>query len=177
MPFRDGQLNAFRVWILILFSTVPCIAQGGPAKPADASVPIQQPIPFSHRLHSSLQLECMTCHPGAIEKASAGLPGAADCLQCHQSVATQSPFIQELIAAADLEKPIKWVRVSELPYFVFFSHASHFGAGVECRVCHGEVERQDVLKREPEMTMLFCVDCHKETQASTECHLCHELSQ
>ncbi|HLU99621.1 MAG TPA: cytochrome c3 family protein [Acidobacteriota bacterium] len=152
------------------------IAQDDQAKPADTSVPVQQPIPFSHRIHSSLQLECATCHPGATEKASAGLPKAADCLQCHRSMANQSPFIQELMTA-DLNNPIEWVRIYELPYFVFFSHASHSQAEVECHVCHGEVEQQDVLTRQREMTMLFCVDCHKDEQASTECNFCHELNQ
>lgn len=164
-------------WILPALLVAPSSAQSPAHEQVHSDEPVEQPIPFSHQLHSSLKLDCEACHPGAREEAVAGLPGAEDCLQCHQSIATESDPIVKLKELASANEPIEWVQIYRVPYFVFFSHASHSSAGIECPACHGKVEQQEVLKREREMSMLFCVDCHKKQETSTECHLCHELSQ
>lgn len=177
MPSPDRSIGLLLcTWTLSVLLTSISSGQnpaGGQATLTDE--PIQQPIPFSHRLHSALDLDCVVCHPGVDQKASAGLPDAEICQQCHETVATESPDIVKLKELASKQKPIEWVRIYRVPYFVFFSHASHSSG--ECRVCHGDVTQQDALKQEQEMSMLFCVECHKDSGASTECHLCHELSQ
>lgn len=174
MPCHNRLIKAVGLWAAL--SSLLCYSQT-PASEPNPGEATQQPIPFSHRLHSSLELDCVVCHPGAEEEASAGLPEVEDCLQCHQSLAIESAAIEKLTELAERNESVEWVRIYQVPYFVFFSHAYHSRAGVACMACHGRVEQQEVLKKEQQMSMLFCVNCHKKERASTECHLCHELSQ
>jgi hypothetical protein len=38
-------------------------------------------------------------------------------------------------------EPVKWVRIHNLPSFVYFNHSQHVNvAGVECQTCHGPVQ-------------------------------------
>lgn len=151
---------------------------GLPDKTANGSPePVSQPIPFSHKQHSSLGLNCVECHVGARTADQAGLPETRKCMFCHATIKTDAPAIQKLAAAQKSGVPIKWVRVYHLPDFVFFSHASHYKAKVECVSCHGPVAQRDVLAQEVPTRMQTCVNCHKESNASTSCVLCHQLGQ
>jgi formate-dependent nitrite reductase cytochrome c552 subunit len=141
------------------------------------SEPVTQPIPFSHKQHSSLGLTCVECHVGAKSADQAEFPETRKCMFCHATIKTDAPAIQKLAAAQKSGVPIKWVRVYHLPDFVFFSHASHFKAKVECVSCHGPVATRDVLAQEVPARMQTCVNCHKERHASTSCVLCHQLGQ
>ncbi len=136
-----------------------------------------QPIPFSHKLHSRLGLTCGGCHSGAIKGARAGFPAPAVCLTCHNTVRKNDPGIQALKALHRQRKEPEWVRVYQLPDFVFFSHASHVKAQLPCKSCHGPVERREVLAQEVSSNMEMCMNCHKASSVSTECHLCHELGE
>jgi hypothetical protein len=70
---------------------------------------------------------------------------------------------------------IPWARIYQLPSFVFFSHKSHIDAKVDCAVCHGAVQNQDVARKEKQMTMVACVSCHQLRKAPTSCGLCHDI--
>lgn len=164
-------------------STFPIMALGllgllslRAAEPPRPAEPLRQPVAFSHRQHSLLGLQCVSCHPGSKEKETAGIPDAEFCLRCHASVSQDSPDIQKLAAYEKERQTVPWVRVYQLPGFVFFSHKFHADAGVECDQCHGPVEKREVLFQEKAVTMKSCVDCHKEAAASVDCHLCHELN-
>lgn len=140
-----------------------------------------QPVAFSHRLHAEAEIGCEFCHVDAADGVRAGLPGSRQCMDCHQVIGTESPEVQKLAAlhGQSLEgaEPLEWVRVYEVPGFVFFSHASHVGAGVECASCHGPVERREVLAKELSTSMITCMNCHERRGVSNECFLCHELGQ
>lgn len=139
--------------------------------------PVAQPIPFSHKQHASTGLGCVECHAGVTTEDEAGLPETRKCMFCHITVKSDSPAIQRLAAAQKSGQAIPWVRIYREPAFVFFSHASHYKAKVECVNCHGPVSRRDVLGQEVSTNMKTCVSCHTARKVSTSCVLCHQLGQ
>jgi formamidopyrimidine-DNA glycosylase len=70
---------------------------------------------------------------------------------------------------------LAWQRVFGYPdeAHVRFNHAPHIRANVECATCHGNIAEQTVAQRNVEMTMGFCVNCHRERKASLDCLACH----
>ena len=73
--------------------------------------------------------------------------------------------------------PVPWVRVYEVPGFVFFDHGRHAKAGLGCVSCHGPVASRDVLQKEVSTSMNACVACHREKGARVDCAACHHLGQ
>ena len=159
----------------ISFGQTPLIYKGKPEQLPREVAP--QPIPFSHRLHVSSGIACKGCHSGADSSERAGLPRLQKCMLCHSSIKAESAAIRKLSTLAEEGQEAAWVRVYQLPDFVFFSHASHSKAEVECGKCHGPVEMREVLSKEISTSMETCMNCHLARQASTDCHLCHELGE
>jgi len=96
---------------------------------------------------------------------------------CHVTIKADSPAIRKLAKAKKTGEKIPWVRLYQVPDFVFFSHASHAAAGVGCASCHGAVAEREALAAEMPTNMQSCVACHKERHASISCVLCHQLGQ
>lgn len=139
------------------------------------SEPIQ-PIEFPHDVHVAKGLTCTTsCHPTATRGPVAGLPSVRTCMSCHRSIAADRPRIQEMASQATRGRDFEWQRVYGYPResHVRFNHASHLRAEVECATCHGDIAHQTVARRTVELTMGFCVDCHRQKNASTDCLTCH----
>lgn len=136
-----------------------------------------QPIPFSHRRHASLGIECLDCHPAVRDKAWAGLPNAGHCLQCHVVLAEESETTRALLRFQREGGKIPWVRVYQVPHFVFFSHAHHTAAGLDCQTCHGPVQERDRLAQELSTGMVACMNCHAALGVFNHCHFCHSLGQ
>ena len=134
-----------------------------------------QPIAFSHKKHAASGLSCVQCHASATEKDQAGLPNAEQCLVCHDTMMSDSPEVKKLAEAHRRGEKVKWVRVYQVPDFVFFSHASHLKAGQQCATCHGLVDQRDVLAKEISTGMTSCMNCHAARKASNDCSLCHQL--
>ncbi|RNC91877.1 MAG: cytochrome C [Allomuricauda sp.] len=64
-------------------------------------------------------------------------------------------------------QPVEWVRIHNLPDFVYFNHSQHVSvAGVECQTCHGPVEEMEVMYQYSPLTMGWCIDCHRETEVN-----------
>ena len=135
-----------------------------------------QPVAFDHRLHMEQRMECIDCHPGAVEGERAGLPDRDRCMLCHQAIATDSAAVRRL-AGLPTGRRIRWERVYRVPDFVFFSHAEHSAAGLGCVTCHGPVETRSVLAQEISTNMVACMNCHAQRRVSNECYLCHDLGQ
>jgi glucose dehydrogenase len=133
----------------------------------------RQPVPFSHRAHAAARLKCADCHTGAATTARAGFPSKSKCMACHVTVNKGAPSIRKLREMTSVE----WVRVYEVPDFVFFSHARHANAKIPCAECHGPVATRDVLAKEVSTGMLACLNCHRARGAPTACNICHELGQ
>ena len=140
--------------------------------------PITQPLPFSHRSHAQLGLNCSTCHTMQGRGGSAGFPSLSLCLSCHRGGKGEHSAVAVLLEGYEQRgEPIPWARVYKIPDFVFFSHKEHLASGATCATCHGPVELRDRLKQEVPTSMEHCMDCHEAQGASLDCHFCHELNQ
>lgn len=134
----------------------------------------QQPVPYSHKTHIALGLKCSVCHKNAAPGDAMGFPAESFCMSCHQVVKTDSPHIRMLAAAAREKKALPWVRVYQLPPYVYFSHRVHGEAGATCEGCHGAVRERDVMTKEVTHSMKTCMACHAERKARNDCGTCHE---
>jgi hypothetical protein len=99
----------------------------------------------------------------------------AMCMSCHQSVMKASPAIQKLAQLQKEGQELSWIRVYQLPDFVFFSHQKHLDAKVGCETCHGMAGDRDVLEPEKDISMVSCINCHKLRKAPVSCGLCHNI--
>ncbi len=128
-----------------------------------------QPIKFSHQVHAGdNKIDCMYCHFNAENGKSAGIPGPGLCMNCHLIVREGSRSgkseIAKVVKHFEEGKDIEWIRVHNLPDHVFFSHAQHVNAGkLDCAECHGAVDEMHILKQENDLSMGWCLDCHKKT--------------
>jgi mono/diheme cytochrome c family protein len=157
-----------------------------------------QPIAFSHKVHAGQnKVDCNYCHSSARHSKHSGIPSANVCMNCHMYIdgseitdsttgqlkygGDRSPEIAKIYEAIGWdpekrtyiegyeEKPIKWVRIHNLPDLAYFNHAQHVTAGgVECQTCHGPVETMDEVYQYSELTMGWCINCHRETEVKTE---------
>ncbi len=135
-----------------------------------------QPIAFSHKLHAGdYKIECQYCHTGVSKAKNASIPSANICMNCHTSIikitgATEpSVEIQKIIDAIENDEPIEWVRVHNLPDLAYFNHAQHYKVGaIECETCHGQVEEMEVMRQYANLTMGWCIDCHRTTDVNTK---------
>src|SRR5262245_7252527 len=135
-----------------------------------------QPLEFPHVIHVGKKIACTEyCHEGVTTGAVAGLPSVRTCMICHNAIATDKPRIQRITAMRDQGLDLAWQRVFDYPAtsHVKFNHAPHIRAGVECATCHGQIAEQTVAQRNVNMTMGFCVNCHNEKKAPTDCLTCH----
>jgi len=139
-----------------------------------AAEPPLQPIPYSHKQHIALGLRCANCHEMPEPGEMMGIPAAAKCMTCHQSVKKDSPAIQKLAAFAANKQPVPWLRVYQIPSYVAFSHKAHLDSGATCETCHGKVRERDRLFRETDISMGGCMSCHRANRASLDCTFCHE---
>ena len=135
-----------------------------------------QPIPFPHKTHIEKGLTCTEyCHEAVTKGPVAGLPSVKTCMICHDAIATDKPLIQQVAAIQKSGRDLAWQRVYRYPNesHVRFNHAPHIRANVECATCHGPIAQQTVAERNVNLTMGFCVNCHKQKNASNDCLTCH----
>jgi hypothetical protein len=123
-----------------------------------------QPIAFSHKLHAGdNQVPCLYCHYGARSSRHAGIPSSSVCMNCHNILEKQTVEIERFKEAAQLDRPlVSWVKVHNLPDFVYFNHSRHVLSGVACQSCHGEVEKMQRIEQVMPLTMGWCLSCHRE---------------
>ena len=145
----------------------------------------EQPIAYSHKIHAGINgIDCNYCHSSARHGKSAGIPSANVCMNCHtyinQGSVTGKEEIQKIYDAVGFDpekgryiegyeqKPIKWVRVHNLPDLAYFNHAQHVVAGgLECQECHGPIEEMEVVEQHAELTMGWCIKCHRSKEVKT----------
>jgi mono/diheme cytochrome c family protein len=154
-----------------------------------------QPIHYSHKIHAGdNQIECKYCHSSARVSKHSGIPSLNVCMNCHMNIAeyngeedlekgyTKEFYtneIKKLYKAVGWDEttqsytgetePVKWVRIHNLPDFVYFNHAQHVSvAGIECQKCHGPVEEMEILYQHSPLTMGWCINCHRETNVNVK---------
>lgn len=169
-----GWLAAIACALLAAPGTYPQSAGSADGPPPDP-VPVEQPLPYSHKTHVALGLQCRDCHEIADPGFAAGYPAEVKCMACHVAIKADSPHIQQLAQYSADSKPVPWNRVYRVPDFVWFSHASHVDdASVGCETCHGDVAQREALFQEKPTTMASCMECHARHQAPNDCDFCHD---
>lgn len=129
--------------------------------------PAPQPIPFRHDIHAgTLGLDCRYCHAAVERAASAGMPSAGTCLACHAQVWSGASVLEPLRTSAALGTAIRWSSVHRLPAHAYFHHGIHVAAGVACSQCHGRVETMERTVKVATMSMGWCLECHRSTDAA-----------
>ena len=150
-----------------------------------------QPIYYSHKVHvGKNQISCLYCHSSAMEGKQANIPSINQCMNCHIAVNeyTGSPLYneegKEINGTAEIQKlyeyagwdpnarkyvnsgkQVEWVRIHNLPDHVYFNHSQHVNAGkVQCQTCHGPIQEMDEVYQFSDLSMGWCVNCHRETK-------------
>lgn len=133
----------------------------------------KQPIPFSHKLHAGqLKMDCRYCHTTVDKSAFAAIPDSKICANCHTgksadgttelaAVHSESAALAPLRESLATGKSIPWVKVHNLPDFVYFDHSAHVTRGVSCVSCHDRVDRMDEVFQAKPLSMSWCLDCHR----------------
>ncbi len=135
------------------------------AMPHGERVPVEQPVPFSHRHHVDDDgIDCRYCHGGVEQTAFAGLPPLSTCMGCHAQLFTDQQALRPLLDAWERGTPLAWNRVNQLPGFVYFNHGVHVAKGVGCASCHGDVASMPRVARMRPLTMAWCLDCHRQPE-------------
>ena len=147
------------------------VAYGASTSATDVGYAPRQPIPYSHALHvGELGLDCRYCHTTVEQAASAAVPPTQTCINCHsqehgirQDSAKLTPLHEAFYGSArqPAGMPIPWVRVHDLPDYVYFNHSAHVNRGVGCAECHGRVDRMDVVYQAKPLSMSWCLECHR----------------
>ena len=122
-----------------------------------------QPIAFPHKIHAGdNKIPCLYCHYAARTSRHAGIPPASVCMNCHHMLERQTIEIEKLKESVQEQRPIKWIKVHNLPDFVYFNHSQHVLSGVTCQRCHGPVEQMERVQQVSPLTMGWCLECHRE---------------
>jgi hypothetical protein len=124
-----------------------------------------QPVPFYHAHHvGSMGIDCRYCHTAADKSAVAGVPPTKTCMNCHSQIWNQAPTLEPVRQSWRTGQPIDWVKVHDLPDFVYFNHSAHVNKGVGCSTCHGRVDQMPFVWQEQSLLMEWCLDCHREPE-------------
>ncbi len=128
----------------------------------DVNVAKQQPVPFSHKHHvTGVGIDCRYCHTSVEESSFANIPPVETCMTCHSQIWTESPLLEPIRESFRSGKPIEWVRIHDLPGFVYFNHSIHLYKGVGCQTCHGQVEQMPLMWKVNTLNMEWCLECHR----------------
>ncbi|HKE82939.1 MAG TPA: cytochrome c3 family protein [Vicinamibacterales bacterium] len=135
-----------------------------------------QPLEFPHYIHVQKKIACTeNCHESVLTGPVAGLPSVRTCMGCHNSIATDRPRIQRITQMRKDGVDLAWQRVFGYTKqaHVKFNHAPHIRKEIACATCHGNIAEQTVAQRNVDLNMGFCVNCHRQRNAPTDCLTCH----
>jgi cytochrome c7-like protein/class III cytochrome C family protein len=130
-----------------------------------AGVARQQPVPFSHRHHAGeLGIDCRYCHTTVERTAVAGIPPTKTCMNCHSQIWVDSPMLEPVRASFRSDRSIEWIKVHDLPDFVYFNHSIHVRQGIGCASCHGRIDRMNLTWQDASLQMEWCLNCHRQPE-------------
>jgi hypothetical protein len=153
--FGVFAVGALFVLALVIYSRSPY--------PALAHKSPEQPVAFSHALHTGgLKIDCRYCHTSVEVSASAGIPPTQTCMTCHSQVVSQEAALAPVWESWRSGQPIAWNRVHDLPDFDYFNHSIHVAKGVGCSTCHGPVNQMNQIEQVQPLTMGWCLNCHRD---------------
>lgn len=143
-------------------------AYGASPRTTDVGYAPVQPVPYSHEMHvGKLGMDCRYCHNTVEEAAHAAVPPTQTCMNCHANILPESEKLLPVRESYATGMPVSWVRVHDLPNYVYFNHSAHVRRGVGCVSCHGRVDKMEVVYQAEPLSMGWCLDCHR----SPEKHL------
>jgi hypothetical protein len=126
---------------------------------------VEQPVQFSHRHHVKDDgIDCRYCHTSVETSAFAGIPPTKTCMNCHSQIWSQAPILEPIRASFREDKPVRWIRVHDLPDFVYFNHSIHVKKGMGCETCHGRIDEMPLTLQENTLQMEWCINCHRNPQ-------------
>jgi len=144
----------------------------GVVSPARAET--AQPIRYSHKVHvTDHKIDCRFCHTSARKTKYAGIPSVEKCMICHRSVAVDNPEVKKVAGYWKEKKPIPWNRVIDFPDHTYFPHYRMVNAGVPCLECHPGMDKAGTAVQERNLSMGFCMKCHRSRGVSIDCWTCH----
>ena len=121
-----------------------------------------QPVPFSHKHHvQGLGLQCQYCHTTVEKSSYAGIPPTRTCMNCHAQIWTNAQLLEPVRQSWATGESIPWIKVHDLPDFVFFNHEIHVNKGIGCESCHGRVDEMPLMYEQNTLQMEWCLDCHR----------------
>ncbi len=174
----SGQFH-FPRWSNLLLPAIGVLAVTAPiylitlvgygASPATINVGYrpEQPVEFSHAIHvGELGMDCRYCHTTVEQAAFAAIPPTATCMSCHTNIHPKSIKLLKVRESYQTGQPIEWVKVHDLPDYAYFDHAAHVNKGVSCLECHGRIDRMEVVHQAEELSMGWCLDCHRDPTPS-----------
>ena len=128
----------------------------------DARLPLDQPVPFSHKHHAAeLGIDCRYCHTSVETSSFAGIPPTETCMTCHSQIWTNSSMLEPVRSSYTTGQSLEWRRVNALPDFVYFNHSIHIKKGIGCTTCHGQIGEMPITWKQNTLYMRWCIDCHK----------------
>jgi hypothetical protein len=123
---------------------------------------VEQPLQFSHAHHvGGMGIDCRYCHTSVEKSTFAGIPPTKTCMNCHSQIHTTAPILEPVRASFRNDTPLNWIRVNDLPDFVYFNHQIHVKQGVGCDTCHGPVDKMPLMYQAKPLLMEWCLGCHR----------------
>lgn len=196
VPFYKNKAYIAIIVLVLILIFGYIVARGAIGLGRQKNYEPVQPIFYSHKVHAGInQINCLYCHGSAWESKTAGIPSVNICMNCHKAVTEYSkgPKLftaegKEVDGTAEIAKlykaagfdpknpaawdptkanPIEWVKIHNLPDHVYFNHSQHVNAGtIQCQTCHGEITAMDEVKQVAELSMGWCVNCHRNTNVN-----------
>ncbi len=163
-------IDRFRPLASVLLLGAPIYLLGllyyaGSPRTTDVGYQPAQPVPFSHALHAGeLGIDCRYCHTTVERAAHAAIPSTEMCMNCHAQVAKDSEKLLAVRESYTTGKPIRWIRVHDLPDYVYFDHSVHLARGIGCVSCHGRIDKMEEVRQVETLSMGWCLDCHRNPQ-------------
>ena len=125
----------------------------------------EQPVQFSHQHHvAALGIHCAFCHSTVEVSSFAGIPPTHTCMGCHSQIWIDSPMLEPVRSSYRTNESIQWIRVHDLPEFVYFNHSIHVTKGIGCSSCHGRVDQMNQIYKANSLQMEWCLNCHRQPE-------------
>ncbi|MCU0233268.1 MAG: cytochrome c family protein [Thermoanaerobaculales bacterium] len=174
---KSNDIFIFPKWTWVLRPAVAIGAAGGLLYAAvvvtfgfspwatDVGYAPVQPVPYSHALHvGQLGMDCRYCHSAVETTAHAAVPPTQTCMNCHSMIRAASEKLIPVRESYATGMPVEWVKVHDLPDYVYFNHSAHVRRGVGCVSCHGRIDTMEVVTQVEPLSMGWCLRCHREPE-------------
>jgi menaquinone reductase, multiheme cytochrome c subunit len=156
-PYAGALLLVVPVYLVFLL-----YAAGSP-QTTDVGYSPRQPVAYSHQVHAGqMGLDCRYCHTTVEGAAFAAVPPTSVCMNCHATIGSELETIKPLQLSMKTGKPVPWIRVHDLPDYVYFDHHAHVGRCVGCVSCHGRIDRMEQVYQVKTLSMGWCLACHRD---------------